>query len=156
MLPLLILLLPLIEIAGFVIVGSAIGVLPTLGLVVLSTFVGIAMLRIQGFQVMTRIRAALAAEQDPSREVIHGAMILLAVLLLVIPGFFTDIIGLLLFLPPVRELGWNLLRRNVRMKTQFYGARGQRARDGRTIDLDETDYSRKTDPNSPWRRLPEE
>ncbi|MBD0413755.1 FxsA family protein [Oryzicola mucosus] len=156
MIALLILLMPLFEIAGFVVVGSQIGVLPTLGLVILSSVVGVLLLRVQGFGVMTRIRAALAAEQDPSREVIHGVMILLAGLLLVIPGFITDIIGLALFLPPVRDLGWKLLRRNVKMDTRVYGFRRQNARDGKTIDLDETDYSRKPNPDSPWRSLPDE
>ncbi|MDI6027481.1 membrane protein FxsA [Corticibacterium sp. UT-5YL-CI-8] len=156
MIALLILLMPLFEIAGFVVVGSQIGVLSTLGLVILSSVVGVLLLRVQGFGVMTRIRAALAAEQDPSREVIHGVMILLAGLLLVIPGFITDIIGLLLFLPPVRDLGWKLLRRNVKMDTRVYGFRRQNARDGKTIDLEETDYSRKPNAESPWRSLPDE
>ena len=111
--PLFLLALPFLEIAGFVIVGRQIGVLPTLGLVVASGMLGAILLRIQGFGVMTRIRKELDAGRDPSRELANGVMILLAGVLLLIPGFVTDIIGLLLFLPPVRELAWRFLKGRV-------------------------------------------
>lgn len=145
--------LPLLEIATFVVVGSQIGVLWTIALVVLASIAGTILLRIQGFGVMTRIRRELDAGRNPGRDLAHGAMILLAGILLLIPGFLTDVVGLLLFIPPVRDLAWRFLRQRVMIRsfgTGFGGFRGGRDR-GPTIDLDEDEFSRTPDPKSPWR-----
>ena len=153
--PIFILALPLIEIAGFVFVGRQIGVLPTLGLVIATGILGAVLLRIQGFGVMTRIRQETQAGRDPSREVAHGVMVLLAGLLLLIPGFVTDILGLLLFLPPVRDLAWGYLRKRINIVTTGFGGfsrPGAKAR-GKTIDLDEDEYSARPDKDSPWRKI---
>jgi UPF0716 protein FxsA len=93
----------LIEIAGFVIVGRAVGVAATLGLVVLAAIAGIVLLRGQGFGVMRRIREDVTAGVMPGAALADGAMILLAGLLLFIPGFVSDVFGLLLFVPAVRR-----------------------------------------------------
>jgi UPF0716 protein FxsA len=169
--PLFLLALPFLEIAGFVIVGSEIGVLYTLALVIASGILGAILLRIQGFGVMSRIRRELDAGGDPGREVAHGAMILLAGVLLLIPGFVTDIVGLLLFLPPVRDAAWRFLKSRVSISAGSFGgfarpgaASGVRPngrRGGKTIDLDADEYSSGPDagPNagsradSPWRRI---
>ena len=101
--------LPLLEIAGFVLVGSQIGVLPTLAWSSCRSIVGAVLLRIQGFRRdAPHPQARSTPGTIPSRELAHGVMILLAGMLLLIPGFVTDIIGLLLFMPPVRDLGWRL------------------------------------------------
>ncbi len=161
--PLFLLALPFLEIAGFVVVGQQIGLFYTLALVVAAGVLGAVLLRVQGFGVMTRVRRELDAGGDPSRELAHGAMILLAGVLLLIPGFITDIIGLLLFLPPVRDAAWRFLRSRVSVSTRGFGgfaASGtgpSRRRDGKTIDLDADEYS--SGPNggpredSPWRRI---
>lgn len=158
MLPLLFLALPLLEIAGFVVVGSEIGVLGTIGLVLLSAVVGSILLRVQGFGAMNRARAEIEAGRDPSRELANGAMIAFAGILLVLPGFITDIIGILLFLPPVRALAWRYFSKRVTFATDFRGfsQRGGAGGRGKTIDLDEDDFSRQPDPNSPWRQLPDD
>ena len=153
--PLFILALPIIEIAVFVLVGSKIGVLWTIALVVLSALAGSWLLRIQGFGALNRIRAELDAGRDPGRELAHGAMIMLAAVLLLIPGFVTDVIGLLLFIPPVRDVTWRFLKQRIVVNgsvfsTRFDGFRN-RTRDTRTIDLDTEDYSRTPDRKSPWR-----
>lgn len=156
LIPLFLILLPLIEIAGFVVVGRQIGVLPTLGLIIASGIAGSMLLRSQGFGVMARIRGEIEAGRDPSRNLAHGVMILLAGLLLLIPGFVSDIIGLLLFLPPIRDLAWRFLSRRINFSADFvnmggFPRRGE-SRD-RTIDLDEDDYSRSGDKRSPWRQI---
>ncbi len=153
LIPLFILALPLIEIAGFVVVGRQIGVLPTLGLVVATGILGALLLRIQGFGVMTRIRKETEAGRDPSRDLAHGLMVLLAGLLLLIPGFVTDIFGLLLFLPPVRDLAWRYLRRRLDIVTTGFGSRPGAKTRGKTIDLDNDEYSSGSRPESPWRRI---
>ncbi|MDX8441817.1 FxsA family protein [Mesorhizobium australafricanum] len=155
--PLFLLLLPLLEIAGFVIVGREIGALATVGLVILSSVAGSLLLRHQGFGVMTRVRAEMDAGRDPSRQLAHGAMIVLAAILLIIPGFITDIFAILLLLPPVRDFAWRLLKSRIVMATSFSSGFSARRRDD-VIDLDDSDYSRddypnRPDHNSPWRRL---
>jgi UPF0716 protein FxsA len=154
--PAFILALPLLEIAGFVLVGRQIGVLATIGLVLLSGMAGILLLRHQGFGVMNRVRAEMAAGRDPSGQLAHGVMILVAAFLLIVPGFVTDIIGLLLFIPPVRDLAWRLLKNRIMVVSTFRGGFGAARGRGRTIDLDAEDFSRKPDPDSPWRRLKDE
>ena len=149
LIPIFFLVLPLIEIAGFVLVGSQIGVLPTLGLVVATSIAGAMLLRAQGFGMMSRIRAELAAGRDPSRELAHGVMILLAGILLLIPGFFTDILGILLFLPPLRDSAWRFARGRIR----FFGFDGLRPQGGKTIDLDEDDYSTGGEREQSLRRI---
>lgn len=146
--PFIFIIMPLVEIAGFALVGSLIGVLPTVALVIASTLLGAFLLRIQGFGALTRIRATMEAGGSAGRDVIHGLMIALAGLLLVIPGFVTDIFGLFLFLPPVRELVWRFLKsRFVVVDATSYGNRHGFRRDGsRTIDLDSEDFSRKDNP----------
>jgi UPF0716 protein FxsA len=145
--------LPLVEIATFVLVGSKIGVLATIALVILASIAGSILLRIQGFGAMQRIRAELAAGRDPGRELAHGFMILVAGVLLLIPGFVTDVIGILLFIPPVRDLAWRFIKR--RLVVTSVGAGFGSFRTGRhrgpTIDLDAEDFSSSPDPKSPWR-----
>ncbi|TIQ31319.1 MAG: membrane protein FxsA [Mesorhizobium sp.] len=156
--PLFLILLPLLEIAGFVVVGREIGALATVGLVILSSIAGSLLLRHQGFGVMARVRAEMDAGRDPSRQLAHGAMIVLVAVLLIIPGFITDIIAILLLLPPVRDLAWRLLKNRIVVATSFSSGFSARRRD-RVIDLDDSDYTREDDfkrgpdHNSPWRRL---
>jgi UPF0716 protein FxsA len=145
--------LPIVEIATFVVVGSKIGVLATIGLVILASVAGSILLRIQGFGAMQRIRTELAAGRDPGRELAHGFMIVVAGVLLLIPGFVTDVIGLLLFVPAVRDLAWRFIKGRITVASVgagFGSFRGSRHR-GPTIDLDAEDFSSSPDPKSPWR-----
>ncbi len=156
--PLFFLALPLIEIAGFVVVGREIGALATVGLVLLSAVIGAILMRVQGFGVMTRIKRDIAAGRNPGRELAHGVMILFAGILLFIPGFVSDFIGLLLFVPPVREFGWRLVRNRVARSGGFSVFRFGKARGpahGKPIiDLDREDYAADRKPGpSPWRSI---
>ncbi len=157
LIPIFLLLLPLLEIAGFVLVGRQIGVLPTLGLVIATGIAGSILLRIQGFGVMSRIRTELEAGRNPSRELAHGVMIMAAGILLLIPGFVTDILGILLFLPPLRDFVWRQLRTRIRFAGVAANGVSARRRNGngdaRTIDLDEHDYSTEREPVRPWRKI---
>jgi UPF0716 protein FxsA len=153
--PLFVLALPFLEIAGFVVVGREIGVLWTLALVITAGMAGLAVLRIQGFGIMARVRSETAAGRDPGRELANGVMILFAGVLLLIPGFVTDIIALLLFLPPVRTLAWRFLKRRVVVASAGFSGfpgPGTRSRD-KTIDLDADEYSQTPNPDTPWRRI---
>jgi UPF0716 protein FxsA len=97
-----ILALPLIEIALFILVGGAIGVWPTLALVVAAAIGGVALLRGRGLGAMLDVRRALERGQDPAAALVRGGLTVAAGLLLLVPGFLTDLAGLALLLPPVR------------------------------------------------------
>ena len=98
------LLLPLIEIALFIVVGRAIGLLPTLALVIAAAIGGGLLLRHQGLQAIARLRSNVSAGTIPGRTMFDAMLIGLAAVLLVLPGFLSDIVALALLVPPVR--GW--------------------------------------------------
>ncbi len=95
---------PIIEVTVLIDVGGRIGLWPTVALVILTAFVGAALLRHQGLSVLNRAQASLQQNRFPADEVFDGICVLAAGAMLLIPGFVTDIIGLLLFLPPFRAL----------------------------------------------------
>jgi UPF0716 protein FxsA len=151
LLPLTFIVLPAFEIATFIAVGRAIGVLATLGLIFLTSLAGIMLLRAQGLGLLERLRQGLRAGESPEAPMVHGAMIAMAGLLLIIPGFITDAIGFLLFVPAVREFAWSLIgRRIVVGSSSYHASTGRTSRDGKTIDLDAEDYSSGPNPSSPW------
>jgi UPF0716 protein FxsA len=94
--------LPLAEIAAFVLVGAEIGVLATLGWVILAMLLGFALLRDQPMRAVVETRAAIARRQPPGRPLFDALCRTVAGVLLVVPGVVTDMIALLLLLPPLR------------------------------------------------------
>jgi UPF0716 protein FxsA len=93
---------PLVEIAVIIQVGEWLGVINTIGLLLLVSVVGAWLVKRQGLGVLRRIRVQQEAGQVPAAAVFDGALILVAGALLLTPGFVTDAVGLLLLLPPVR------------------------------------------------------
>lgn len=93
-------------------VAASIGAGETVLLVILAAVVGLSLLRRAGVAVLADMQRRMQAGEVPGRQLTHGAVILLAGGLLVVPGFLTDIAGLLMFLPPVRDalhrrfVGW--------------------------------------------------
>lgn len=158
MLPGFVLLLPLAEIAGFVIVGRAIGLLATLGLVVLSVVIGMALLRRQGIGILQRMSTEGRNGVLPGRELLRPAMLVIASLLLIVPGFISDIIAIALFIPAVRDLAWNYIRKRFVIvqrtrgstASQSSGFSNQSKPDSKVVDLDEDDYRREPNNKSPW------
>ena len=151
--PLLFLAVPLLEIAVFVLVGSKIGVLSTIGLVILTAIIGTILLRWQGFSALARIQKELAAQRVPGKEMVQGVMILFAGFLLLTPGFVTDSLGLLLFIPPVRDFVWKFLSARIDIRTVgggFAQNAGQSRSNPGVVDLDEDEYRRENNPDSPW------
>ncbi len=100
---LLFLLLPIAEIATFIEVGDWIGAGPTVGLVILSAILGSVLIRWQGLSVLKRAQAAAERGESPVGAVFEGFCVVVAGLLLIIPGFLTDIVGILLFVRPIRN-----------------------------------------------------
>ena len=132
------LLVPLIEIALFIQIGGAIGLWPTLGIVILTAILGTWLVRTQGIMAMGKLRRSFSELDDPTEPLAHGAMILIAGALLLTPGFFTDGIGFALLAPPVRHAVYSYLRKRVHVR-QFEMGRGNPRRP-RDPDIIETDY----------------
>lgn len=109
------LLLPLVEIALFVVVGRAIGLLPTLGLVILAAVAGALLLRQQGLDVINRLRSNVSAGTIPGRTMFDGLLIGVAALFLVLPGFLSDAVALALLVPAVRGWLFSILAGRVRV-----------------------------------------
>jgi len=126
---------PIIEIAVFIEVGGAIGLWPTLGIVILTAIAGTWLLRLQGLAVLARIRNQLDRGQMPATELFDGACLLVAGVLLLTPGFVTDACGLLLFVPPVRTALRRWLARFVKVRHGMHTGPGGRPGQGSgTID----------------------
>ena len=103
--PLLVLFLvvPLAEIYVLIEVGSQVGAIATVALVVLTAAVGAALMRAQGLATLLRARAAMAKGEVPALELLEGAVILIAGALLLTPGFITDAAGFACLVPSVRR-----------------------------------------------------
>jgi UPF0716 protein FxsA len=102
---------PIAELYVIVQVGEAIGVLPTLALLLADAVLGSLLLRHQGRGAWRRFNEALAARRFPGKEVADGVLIVLGGSLLLAPGFLTDIVGVFLLIPPTRAIARSLLRR---------------------------------------------
>ncbi len=161
LIPFLLLVIPIVEIVVFIVVGGQIGIFATLALIFLTAVIGTFLLRQQGFAVLTRIRSETEQGRIPGRDLGDGAMILVAGVLLLTPGFVTDAIGFALFVPQLRDLIWNFLRSRITVVQA--GPRGnmrQNAgpgtrRDAPIVDLDADEYAHSPKPESPWRDKPD-
>ena len=96
----------------------------------------------------------MRANRVPGRELVHGVMILVAGVLLLTPGFVTDSLGFLLFVPGIRDLVWRFAKDRVVVQTMSSGfgnttRPGEPGRDG-IVDLDEDEFQRNPDASSPW------
>jgi UPF0716 protein FxsA len=98
-----ILAMPLVEIAGFVVVGSYLGVAGTLLAVMASVVLGVIILRRAGWRAIESLRGTVSSKTLPTIAALDNAYLMLAGLLLILPGFVSDIIALLILLPPVRD-----------------------------------------------------
>ncbi|MEX1661253.1 FxsA family protein [Thioclava sp. 15-R06ZXC-3] len=138
---------PLIEIGLFIKVGGTIGLGPTLAIVVITAVLGTTLVRREGARALEDLRRSLNELSDPSRPLAHGAMILVAGVLLLTPGFFTDALGLLLLIPGVRN--WVMTRLASRVTVARFemgggpfppgGADRRRPHDPDVIDAEEID-----------------
>ncbi|MEI6894854.1 MAG: FxsA family protein [Colwellia sp.] len=94
--------IPVIEITVIMQVGALIGVWPTVAIVILSAWLGAKYVRQQGLATLQSVQTKMAQGEMPSGEIVTGLMLLVAGVLLVTPGFVTDIFGLFLLIPKVR------------------------------------------------------
>ena len=114
---LLIVAIPLIEIYLFIKIGSYIGAFNTISLILLTAIIGIIYARYEGFNTLRSGMSQLVKNQLPIYEIISGAALAFAALLLILPGFATDLIGLLLIFPLTRKLMFKKVSNNYSTKS---------------------------------------
>ncbi|RCL03259.1 MAG: cytoplasmic membrane protein [Candidatus Tokpelaia sp. JSC189] len=123
-----------IEIAGFIMVGSRIGIPATLIFVLISMLAGIYLLRSQGVSILMRMQNELIAGRVPNREIAESVMIVIGAILLIIPGFVSDIISIMFFIQTMRNLIWRYFSKN------FARSHPHHNQEAKIIDLDQDDY----------------
>jgi UPF0716 protein FxsA len=150
---LLLLVLPIIELAVIIEVGSRIGVFPTLGLLILMSIVGAWLLKREGTAAWRRFQEAMGRGEIPTKEATDGAMILFGGALLITPGFLSDVVGMLMILPPSRAV----LKSGTRKLLGFFalkrfgiaGQVGRRVYDARVTKVSRSPATRPVQPERP-------
>tara|TARA_B110000196_G_scaffold29483_1_gene22198 strand:- start:313 stop:732 length:420 start_codon:yes stop_codon:yes gene_type:complete len=110
--------IPILEIYLFIKIGSQIGAFNTVFLIFLTAFLGIIYARYEGFNALKSGMSQLVRNQLPVYEIISGAALAFAALLLILPGFATDLLGLLIVFPPTRKLIFKKVSTKQRTKTK--------------------------------------
>ena len=123
--------LPAIEIYFMIKVGAEVGALNTIGLVFLTAIIGVYFAKLQGIQTLKSGMINLYHNKIPIYEVMSGASIAIAALLLIVPGFFTDFIGFLLLIPFTRKILFKFI---VKDKTKVDTKNHNKTIDGEIID----------------------
>ena len=132
---------PLAELYLILKVGDAIGAVPTILLLAADSLLGSLLLRSQGRTVWRRFNEALAGGRMPHREVMDGVLVIFGGAFLITPGFITDIVGLLLLIPPTRAVIRRLVvRRLGRRVAMGVTERGRMRRDPYDVEGTATEY----------------
>lgn len=155
-LPVIILAMPILEIAGFIVVGKALGLWLTIGLILLTSFLGLIILRSGGLDMARDLQKASRTGTEPAKAMISGGMRVIAGILLFLPGFITDAVGLLLLIPAFRTFIWKAVGPRVVVAGSFKSAGAgfrtspQPGGTSKVVDLGEDDFHRDGPNNSPW------
>jgi UPF0716 protein FxsA len=141
---------PLAELYVILKVGDSIGWLPTLAILVIDSLLGSVLLRTQGRTVWRRFNAAVNEGRIPHREVMDGVLVIFGGAFLITPGFITDVLGLVLLIPPTRTVIRGILQRRLGRRIMVGVADQARRRPpGADFDVEGT----ATDHESPTRGL---
>ena len=112
-----IILVPILEIYLFIKIGSEIGAFNTISLIFITAIIGIMYARYEGLNTIRSGFSQLVKNEVPAYEIISGAAIAFAALLLILPGFATDLVGFLIVLPVTRKLFFKKFSKNFQKKT---------------------------------------
>ena len=147
-------LIPVVELSVLIRVGEVLGSWNTVALVILTAVVGVSLVRSQGLSTLMSVQKKLAAGEAPGQEIVEGMMLAMAGILLLIPGFVTDLIGLILLTPitraPLARYFYQRMQLKVVAGTQFRAGANpfepphQRGQGG---DVFEGEFERKADPS---------
>jgi UPF0716 protein FxsA len=124
LLVLLFIVVPIVELFVIIQVGEAIGVLPTIALLIVDSVLGSMLMRSQGRTAWRRFNAALAEGRMPHREVLDGVLVIFGGAFLLTPGFLTDVLGAILLLPPTRALVRGVVARRLLPRVVVTGLGG--------------------------------
>jgi UPF0716 protein FxsA len=128
---------PIVEIAVFVLVAQAIGFWPALAGVLLLSLLGAAVVSRQGFSLVAEIRSTIQAGHMPARALADAMLVGIAGLLLLLPGYITDVLGLLLLIPPLRHWSYRWLARRMGIGPAAAPAAGTAPK---VVELDSNDF----------------
>lgn len=137
--------MPLVELYFIVQVGQEVGLITTVALLLVISMVGTALVKHEGLRIYSQFMATVRAGQEPTREIVHGVCILAAGVFLLAPGFISDVLGIVLLLPPTRGLVSKIVLRRTRRISSVIRAThsGRRVEDmgympsaGDVIDVD--------------------
>jgi UPF0716 protein FxsA len=117
LLVLLFVIVPIAELYVLIQVGQEIGALETIGLLILVSVVGAWLVKATGLGVLRRLQDSLAERRTPTNEIVDGFLLLFAGLLFVVPGFLTDVLAVLLLLPPTRAVARGILKKRFAHRT---------------------------------------
>ena len=131
----LIITVPIIEIYLFIKIGSQIGALTTISLIFLTAFMGVLYARYEGFNTLRSGMSQMIKNELPVYEIVSGAALAFAALLLIIPGFATDALGLLIIFPPTRKFFLKNVSKNYSKKVK----EKQNFIDGESENIEEDD-----------------
>ncbi|WP_345874614.1 FxsA family protein [Shewanella algae] len=147
-------LIPVVELSVLIRVGEVLGSWNTVALVILTAVVGVSLVRSQGLSTLMSVQKKLAAGEAPGQEIVEGMMLAMAGILLLIPGFVTDLIGLILLTPitraPLARYFYQRMQLKVVAGAQFRAGTNpfepphQRGQGG---DVFEGEFERKADPS---------
>jgi len=117
---LLIIIVPIIEIYLFIKIGSQIGALNTVLLILLTAFVGLIYVRYEGFNTLRSAISQLVKNEIPMFEIMSGAALVIGAFLLILPGFLTDILGILFVIPITRKIFFKKITSNYKDKKKNF------------------------------------
>ena len=147
-------LIPVVELSVLIRVGEVLGSWTTVALVILTAVVGVSLVRSQGVSTLMSVQKKLALGEAPGQEIVEGMMLAVAGILLLIPGFVTDLIGLILLTPitraPLARYFYQRMQLKVVASAQFRAGANpfepphQRGQGG---DVFEGEFERKADPS---------
>ena len=132
---LLIILIPIIEIYLFIKIGASIGAFNTISLIFITAFIGVLYARYEGFNTLKSGMSQMIKNELPIYEIVSGAALAFAALLLIIPGFATDTLGLLIIFPPTRKFILKNVSKNYSKKVK----EKQNFIDGESENIEEDD-----------------
>ncbi len=145
---------PVVEIATFIKAGAQVGVFGVIAFTFLTAFLGVALVRWQGFQALQELRRTMDAGKPPVVEIASGALLLLAGVLLLIPGFVTDAAGFALLVPPLRRAlaAWLTAKAAETAQVRVRTGEGATIIEAEVVEIDEeAGRIGHGDSDSPWR-----
>ena len=116
---LLIILIPLVEIYLFIKIGSQIGAFNTISLILLTALLGVWYARYEGFNTLKSGISQIMKNEVPLYEIVSGAALAIAALMLILPGFATDLLGFLIIFPFTRKIIFNLFAKNSKSEVRI-------------------------------------